>query len=794
MDRLTYPGGPASKDTSLRDLLDGVRRHWRLVATVTAGVLVLAGLFLLLTPKRYESEAALRIEFEDPQSSLLASLPDIADVALPSLGGDAIDTELGVLRSRRIAEAVVDSLDMHVTAVRPRIHRDSVFTVLDAPREIRGGVYRYERESDGTWSLASFRTKSRTRPDPTARIGEPLSLGEVTVALSPELADSPFDRVRIRVEPFWDAVEDLRETLRVEQQEGRSQLVELKYRSPHPVHSAAVVNAIIDDYVEYTTSMSHRDLRRRVETLREQVTDYRVQLSAAEEALRDYSRDYRIVNAEEQGIAQVEMLAELTITREEAAIERQALLTLLSEIRADEGADGVSPYRKLTAFPSFITNQGIQSMLQTLSALENARSELLVRRTPENQDVRRLDERIEEIEGQIYRIATDYLGTLENQIRSADASLSRFEGRLEEIPDQALEYARLAREAELMSELYMMLQVRLKEAEVQYAIAPEEVRVVDRGIAPLEPAWPRPAVTMLLATVMGLLLGVAGAVAREAVDTTVRSQEEVEAASAGIPVVGMIPHLKLPGARASRLRAPWRRALPPAGGGGVGVAGAGGGEPAGAAEAFQALRASLAGERGPRLLVVTSPREGDGKTLSATNLAASLARKGERVLLVDGDLRGGALHRLMGVEGRHGLADLITGRADLPGAVHRVMVEDGDGVSLDLLPAGSAGRTPTELLSPERLGPVLERLRERYDRIIIDTPALHRVADAVVLGGLADAVLLVVRAGVTDRRLVQRTVTQLRRMEVPLGGIVLNDVDGGGGEYHALPSPLNHEG
>src|SRR5690606_29403914 len=107
-------------------------------------------------------------------------------------------------------------------------------------------------------------------------------------------------------------------------------------------------------------------------------------------------------------------------------------------------------------------------------------------------------------------------------------------------------------------------QVRLKEAEVQYAIAPEEVRVVDRGIAPLEPAWPRPAVTMLLATVMGLLLGVAGAVAREAVDTTVRSQEEVEAAAAGVPVVGMIPRLKLPGAGTGRLRPPWRRALPPA--------------------------------------------------------------------------------------------------------------------------------------------------------------------------------------------------------------------------------------
>ena len=791
MDRLKYPEDAGSSDMSLRDLLDGLRRNWRLVAAVTISVLVLTGILLLLTSPRYESEATLRIEFEDRQSSLLANLPDIADVALPSLGGDAIDTELGVLRSRRIAEAVVDSLTLHVSALRPNIHRDSILVVLNAPREIRAGRYDYEREADGSWSLRSYSTKGTARPDAVARPGEPLSLGEVTVALSPDLAGTRHDRVRIRVQPFWEAVEDLRETLRIEKQEGRSQLVELGFRSPHPRLSADVVNQVIDTYLEYTTATSHQELRRRVDTLRDQVAEYRGELTRAEEALRDYSRDQRIVNAEEQGIAQVEMIAELTITREQAAIERAALLTLLSEIAGDDGTAGVSPYRKLTAFPSFITNQGVQSMLQTLSGLENARSELLIRRTPENQDVRRLDERIEAVEAQIHRLATDYLSTLENQIASADASLGRFEGRLAEIPDQALEYARLTRDAELMSEVYLTLQVRLKEAEVQYAIAPEEVRVIDRGLAPLEPAWPRPVVTLALATVLGMLLGMAAAVSREAVDSTVRTQEEVEAA-AEVPVVGMIPRLKLPGARIRRLRPPWRRALPPAGDGGVkgALAGRGDGEQGRAAEAFQALRASLAGEEGPRLLVVTSPRQGDGKTLSSTNLAASLARKGERVLLIDGDLRAGVLHRLLGVDGRPGLADLLTGRAVAADAVKRVAVADGDGVSIDLLPAGSPGRTPGELLTAERLRPVLDPLRARYDRIIVDSPALHRVADAVVLGGVADTVLLVVRAGVTDRRLVQRTVTQLRRMGVPLGGIVLNDVDGSGGDYHALPSPL----
>lgn len=793
------PDRSGASETSLRELLDSLRRHWRMIAGVTAASIILALVMILTTTPRYESEASLRIEFEDRQSSLLASLPDIADVALPSLGGEAIDTELGVLRSRRIAEAVVDSLDLHVTAVRPRMGRDSVLQVLDAPLETRLATYEYTRRGDGIWALTSFKTKVRTLPRPAqqARMGEPLDLGQATVALSPQLEALGVNRVRIRIQPFYEAVEDLRETLKVQKQEGRSQLVEVSYRSPHPHLSAGVVNGIIDNYLEYASETNHQELRKRVETLTEQVDDYRAQLRQAEEALRDYSREHRIVAAEDQAIAQVEMLAELTVNREEAVIEREALQTLLSEIQAQEGQAGPSPYRQLTAFPSFITNQGIQSMLETLIGLENARSELLVRRTPENADVRRVTERIAEVEAQLYRLASDYLNTLENQIRSADASLSRFQGELATIPDQALEYARLARETELMSELYLTLQVRLKEAEVQYAIAPEEARVVDRGLAPLEPVWPRPLITLLLATVLGVMVGVAGAVAREAVDTTVRSQPEVEAAAGGIPVVGMVPRLRLGDGRWGRLRRPWRRALPAGAGGAAGqraLLGSGGrgagGDVAPAAEAFRTLRASIGGADAPQVLVITSPREGDGKTLSASNLAASLARRGEKVLLVDGDLRTGALHQLFGIHAAPGLADLLTGQTDLSAVLQRVILENGSGAAIDLVTGGSAGHTATELLTEERLAPILSEARAAYDRIIIDSPALHQVADAVVLGALADTVLLVVRAGVTERTLVQRTVTQLRRMDVPLGGIVLNDVDGEGAEYHALPSPV----
>jgi capsular exopolysaccharide synthesis family protein len=691
---------------------------------------------------------------------------------------------------------VVDSLDLQVEVLRPRIARDSVLRVLRAPREAPPGTYTYERSADGAYRLVSHDARPGTPRTERATVGEPVQLGAVTVAFVPELSGTRFDRIVIEVHPFYRRVEDLREDLQIDKQEGRSQLVEVSYRTSHPRLAAEVVNLVVNNYVEYTSATSHQDLRRRVETLTEQVAAYQQELRGAEEDLRDFRSAFQIVDAEEQAVQQVRILAEVKIGREEAAIERHALLSLLDEIQADTGSSEVSPYRKLSAFPSFITNDGIQSMLQSLNDLENARSQLLVRRTPQNADVRQLDSRINDIERQLFRLATNYLNTLEDQIASADASLARFGAEIETLPDQELEYARLLREAELMSEVYLTLQARLKEAEVQYAVAPEEVRVIDSGLAPLEPVSPRPLVTMLLATVLGLMVGVAAAVGREAVDTAVRSQWEAEDAAGGIPVVGMIPHLRLSSGRLQRLRTGWRNRLLPSAAtevlSGAALLRRGDADP-GAAEAFRALHASISAggsPPSPTVVVLTSTRPGDGKSLSAANLAISLARQGDRVLLVDGCLRDGTLYQLLGGAPSPGLAEVLAGRKNVAEALQQVDLDHPDGSSLEFLSCGSWPTSPSELLSRERVARFLAEVRGLYDRVIIDAPAVHRVADGALLGALADAVLLVVRSGATDRRLLQQTVTRLQRMRVPVNGLILNDVDLAGAEYHALPSPF----
>ena len=193
------------------------------------------------------------------------------------------------------------------------------------------------------------------------------------------------------------------------------------------------------------------------------------------------------------------------------------------------------------------------------------------------------------------------------------------------------------------------------------------------------------------------------------------------------------------------------------------------------AETFRSLRTAVlfsAAEQTPRVVLVTSAGESEGKTVTALNLATAMADSGSRVLLVDADLRFPGCHHILGVENRRGLSTYLAGDADLDG-----MVVDLARPRLALLPAGPVPSNPAELLGSARMVNVIARLRERYDFVIIDSPPVLPVTDAVVLSRASDGVVLVVKGQDTPRDLVRRARDQLLQANARLIGAVVNNVD-----------------
>jgi len=274
---------------------------------------------------------------------------------------------------------------------------------------------------------------------------------------------------------------------------------------------------------------------------------------------------------------------------------------------------------------------------------------------------------------------------------------------------------------------------------------------------------------------VGVFLGVLAAFLLEYLDQTIKTAADVERALE-LPVLGLIPLGAAPG---SHRRGGRRGALPL-----VSLASAD--DPS--SEAYRALRTNVtfvnAEERALRLVAVTSPGPGEGKSTTAANLAITLAQQGSRTLLVDADLRRPLVHRAFNLVQEPGLTDILVGTATLREAARPNVVPN-----LDVLPAGALPPNPSELLGSATMHRLLDQLRAEYETVVFDSPPILAVTDATVLGASTDAVILVLRAGETEETAAQGAVDQLRRVHARVAGAVLNGIETGGERYYYYYRP-----
>jgi capsular exopolysaccharide synthesis family protein len=282
--------------------------------------------------------------------------------------------------------------------------------------------------------------------------------------------------------------------------------------------------------------------------------------------------------------------------------------------------------------------------------------------------------------------------------------------------------------------------------------SPVSITFVRQPTVPTEPKSPRATVNLALGLIAGLMLGLGSAVARDGLDTSVKTTAELETLAGGSPL-GSVPDD--PGCRAAPVPSGDRRDT---------VRG----------ESYERLRANLHFVPvPPRSLVVTSAVDGEGKTVTAANVALILARVGVRVALVEADLRRPRLTDYLGLPPGLGLSEVLTGHATLDRALRRW---GGEELPLWVLTSGALPASPNELLCSDQMLDTLVTLSERVDVVLIDTPALLTVSDAAILAKLTDGAVVVVRAGKTNREQLSMALTSLAALDAKVYGTVLNRV------------------
>jgi len=305
-----------------------------------------------------------------------------------------------------------------------------------------------------------------------------------------------------------------------------------------------------------------------------------------------------------------------------------------------------------------------------------------------------------------------------------------------------------------LSNQQAVLKGQLAQLQVAGATASTGLELVTPAIAPTSPSSPKPVQETLLGLAVGLIVGVGAAFLRDSLDDTLASGEAVELIS-GTPALATVPMVPLLRKSASpvlvSVSAPTSQA----------------------AEAYRSLRTSLQfarQDRPMRTLLVTSASGGEGKTTTAVNLGVVFAQAGARVVVLSSDLRRPGLNQFIGPDGSAELCSVLVGDRPLERALTPVPGVEG----LWVIGARTAAENPTELLAGQRMGAVVSELSQRFDLVLIDSPPVLPVADALILSSYADTVLPVVAAGETRRGELRRTMEKLAQAGAPVVGVVLN--------------------
>lgn len=356
---------------------------------------------------------------------------------------------------------------------------------------------------------------------------------------------------------------------------------------------------------------------------------------------------------------------------------------------------------------------------------------------------------------------------IDKQISRLQLQMSVNDKKIEALPDTQQAILRLSRDVQVSNELYTTLLNNAQTLKVAKAGTVGDVRIIDEAIVPTESIKPKKLLIIVVSLILGVIAGVAWVFIRKAMRRGVEDPEQLEK-HLNIPVYATIPHSneqiklseKLKKLDKKHNNQPIILAVE--------------NKEDLAIESLRSLRTTLHFaflEAQNNIIMITGPSPGIGKSFVSINLATVLADAGKKILLIDGDLRKGFINKVLGVNREEGLSDLISSTTTLDKAVRHIAV-----ANIDFISTGSIPPNPSELLLHERLGQLLEILGEQYDHIIIDSPPILAVTDACILGRMASATLMVVKAGQHPMRELEQCTKRLVQSGVHMKGIVFNDL------------------
>jgi capsular exopolysaccharide synthesis family protein len=628
-----------------------------------------------------------------------------------SLTDDYYETQYQILQSRGLARRTIEALDLWD---HPGFHtpptRFSIGRMLMAPVDmVRGWL----------------------EPD-TGVIPDPGETADQTAVIDALLAGLGIEPVRF------------------------SRLVDITFTSTDPRLAAIVTNGLAEEYIKQSVEFRSSTTKEASEFLEQQLAEQRKKLEASERALQAYRERTNSVPLQERQNIVVQKLEDLNSAVTRANTVRIQKEAAYNQIRAAQNNPAA-----IDSLPAVLSNQFIQQQKAELANLQRQRAQLSEKLGPNHPEMVRVNSAIETAETRIRAEIAQIVDAVRSEYEAAAAeertladALAQQKIEAQSLNRSGIQDGVLERDASANRQMFETLLKRTQETGVSEEIKTGNIRVVDAAQIPNGPVSPNVPNNLLLGLLSGLMLAVGIAFVLEYLDDRVKNPDELKR-YLGLPFLGMVPAIFDKSTGNTPLITTNTSNM--------------------FSESFRSIRTNVlfsTAEEGGRLVVITSSVPGEGKTAVSSNISIALAQAGNRVLLIDADMRKPRVHEVFGRPLTPGLSNLLVGNATASEAI-----QEGAATNLWMMPAGSHPPNPAELLGSKRFRDFTAFVLQYFDWVIIDTPPVMAVTDAVIAGNLAHGVVFVVGSEMTSRRIAQRAVEQLQNGQAKFLGAVLNRVD-----------------
>ena len=536
-----------------------------------------------------------------------------------------------------------------------------------------------------------------------------------------------------------------------------SLMLMISFESTDPKLAARMANAVAEEYIADNLETRLSGTLQATEWLEERLSDLKTKLADSERALQDFREREGLVSMDGVtglGGNELRILSQRMEDARKTRIEAQ-------NIKEDVQGMVNASTEELLSVPAVLQHPLISELKREQTSAERRVAELVKRYGPKHprmiaarSDLDTADaELAAEVQKVVSGINREYELALRNE-QQLQATWEASKTEVQEFNSKEFQLEELEREVEANRQLYEIFFNRIKSVSQTGGFERPNARIVDRAVVPTTPFKPKKRQSIALAFVLGILLGCGIAVLLDVLDNTIKNPDDVQD-KLHVPLLGTLPKMKRD--KSGGFDQFWQ-------------------QPQGQfAEALRTIRTGLvlSGLDNPaKIIVVTSTVPGEGKSTVALNLGAALAQM-ENTLVIGADLRRPSLAKLCGLAPNHaGLTHFVSGAAKLDDCIAHMPEPN-----LYVMPAGIIPPNPLETISSKKFVQALKYLRERFDRIVIDSAPVQAVSDALILASNADSVIYVVKADATSASQAQKGIASVVASNEPLTGVVLNMFD-----------------